>query len=115
MNEPTRIVTIDVTVAKDKLVTLSGPIAKGVLHIDGAPAIPDPVAKIDQLLLEAKAAPRFRNDTYDAIDRLDATMFGGDEFMASREVRQHFRYYLARWEKQLRSYDEFDAAMDGTS
>ena len=75
----------------------------------------DPVANIDQLRIEAKAAPRFRNDTYDAVDRLDATLFSGDEFMATREIRQHFRYYLARWERQLREYDEFDNAMDGES
>jgi hypothetical protein len=79
-----------------------------------APRNPQPQAQnIDQLLIEAKAAPRFRNDTYDAVDRLDATLFSGDEFMATREIRQHFRYYLARWEKRLREYDEFDSAMDG--
>jgi hypothetical protein len=82
-------------------------------YFDRFTFILDPVANIDQLLIEAKAAPRFRNDTYDAVDRLDAALFTGDEFMATREIRQHFRYYLARWEKKLREYDEFDNAMDG--
>jgi hypothetical protein len=73
----------------------------------------DPVAQLEDLLRQAKVAPRFRGDTYDAVDRLDATLLSGDEFMATREIRQHFRYYLARWEKKLREYDEFDNAMDG--
>lgn len=84
-----------------------------LLDMSSAPLIEDPVSQIDQLLAEAKAAPRFRNDTYDAVDRLDATMFGGDEFVMDKALRQHFRYYLARWEKQLRSFDEFDISMDG--
>lgn len=87
---------------------------KGVLSdAHGNPLIQDPVSKLPDLLVQAKAAPRFRNDTYDAVDRIDAAMFSGDEFLGSKEVRQHFRYYLARWEKQLREYDEFDRAMDG--
>lgn len=73
----------------------------------------DPVSQLGRLLIEAKAAPRFRDDTYDAVDRIDAALFSGDEFLSDRATRQHFRYYLARWEKQLRSFDEFDNAMDG--
>lgn len=72
-------------------------------------------ADIDALKILAHAAPRFRNDSYDSIDRLDAALFGGDEFMSGPEIRQHFRYYLARWENKLKEYDAFDKAMDGES
>jgi hypothetical protein len=72
----------------------------------------DPVCRIDDLLREAKVAPRFRNSTYDAVDEIDATVFNGDEFEDPR-MRQHFRYYLARWEKALRAKDELDKQMEG--
>lgn len=44
----------------------------------------------------------------DVIDSLDAALFTGDLFLNS-ENREDLRNWIARWESQLKEYDEIDS------
>ena len=44
----------------------------------------------------------------DVIDSLDASLFTGDLFLNS-ENREDLRNWMARWERQLKEYDEIDS------
>ncbi len=47
--------------------------------------------------------------TYDACDTIDAAIFSGDEFLP-KEARESLREWMARWERELKRYDDFDKA-----
>jgi type IV pilus biogenesis protein CpaD/CtpE len=40
-------------------------------------------------------------------DNIDAAVFSGDQFMEAA-ARARLRFFMARWEKQLESWDAFD-------
>ncbi len=47
----------------------------------------------------------------DVIDSLDAALFTGDLFLNS-ENREDLRNWMARWEQQLKEYDEIDSGFE---
>jgi hypothetical protein len=49
----------------------------------------------------------FKAWTANSLDGLDATVMGGDEFI-DVQARMAFRWYLARWERQLKLFDASD-------
>jgi hypothetical protein len=49
----------------------------------------------------------FKSWTAASLDGLDATVMGGDEFI-DVQARTAFRWYLARWERQLKLFDASD-------
>jgi hypothetical protein len=49
----------------------------------------------------------FKAWTANSLDGLDATVMGGDEFIDTT-ARMAFRWYLARWERQLKLFDASD-------
>lgn len=50
----------------------------------------------------------FRANTTNSLDDIDASVFSGDEFVGDKLARMAFRWYLARWERQLKLNDKFD-------
>jgi hypothetical protein len=66
----------------------------------------DDEAKFQALLTEARQY-KFRDSTYDALDVLDAALFSGDEFLTPL-ARTALRYYMARFERKLKEFDETD-------
>ena len=52
-----------------------------------------------------------RDHIEDYCDSLDAAVFSGDQFMEV-EARTRLRWFMARWEKELQSWDRIDSQFD---
>jgi len=50
--------------------------------------------------IELAGAPQYLNDAFDMID---ACVFTGDDFVCNKQLRDHFRNLMARWERGIRS------------